>query len=70
MDTDTIRTRIIKLGWSLKELPVRKNHPDTSQRHIAHWKIIAFKGAKSIESTGATLDVAMENIGKALGVIG
>ena len=69
MDSSAIRARINGVGWSLKELPIVRNNPTTNQKQILQWKLIAFKGERSIEITGATLDDAMKSIGKALGVI-
>lgn len=69
MDTSAIRTRITTLGWKLREIPIKRNHPDASQRTILQWKLVAIKGDKSIEVGGKTIDEAMKTIGQALGVI-
>lgn len=64
VDTESIRVRVSKQGWSLKELLVRRRDPTKNQ-----WRIIAFKGMQSVEASGTTIDDAMQNIGKILGVI-
>ena len=69
MDSNSIRTRIQSLGWHLHELPVRRNHPDSAERTIVNWKIVAVKGEKSIEVGGQTIDEAMKTMGTSLGVI-
>lgn len=69
VDTPAIRARISTQGWKLREIPIKRNHPDAAQRTILQWKIIAVKGDKSIEVGGKTIDDAMKTIGKTLGVI-
>ena len=69
VDTSSIRIRILRLGWDLKEIPVKRLDQKTKLRLVNHWKITAFKGTKSIESVGTTIDDAMHNIGRSLGVI-
>lgn len=69
VDTATIRTRITSQGWKLREIPIKRNHPDPTQRKVIQWKMIAIKGDKSIELGGPTIDEAMKNIGITLGVI-
>lgn len=69
MDTNTIRTRITTQGWSLREIPITRADQGTKERRIIQYKIIAFRGEKSLEVAGPTLDEAMKNIGKTLGVI-
>jgi hypothetical protein len=69
VDTNSIRARLNGLGWKLMELPIRKSDPDANQRTVVQWKIIAVKGEQSIELRGPTLDEAMTNVGRTLGVI-
>lgn len=69
MDTSAIRTRITTQGWRLLEVPVKRSHPDPTQRVITRWKIVASRGNRSLEVGGATLDEAMRNVGQMLGVI-
>lgn len=69
VDTQSIRNRIAVQGWKLREIPIKKSNPDPDKRTILQWKIIAFKGERSIEVGGKTIDEAMSNIGKTLGVI-
>jgi hypothetical protein len=69
VDTNTIRTRLSTLGWKLREIPIRRNSPDSNQRVVLLWKVIAVKGEKSVEVGGPTIDEAMKTIGKTLGVI-
>jgi hypothetical protein len=64
VDTESVRTRMSKQGWSLKELLIRRKDASKNQ-----WKVIAFKGFQSVEATGATIDDAIQNVGKLLGVI-
>lgn len=69
MDTTAIRARIKTQGWTLKELPIRRTVPGSKEKQIAQWKIIAYKGEKSVETSGTTIDDAVKNIGITLGVI-
>lgn len=69
VDTNSIKARLNGLGWQIKELPVRKNSPDSRERTILHYKVIVFKGETSLEATGSSLDEAMSTIGMQLGVI-
>jgi hypothetical protein len=69
VDTQAIRTRIATQGWSLREIPIKKNHPDPNQRLILQWKITAVRNGRSIEVGGKTIDEAMNAIGQTLGVI-
>ena len=69
VDTQAIRARIAVQGWSLREIPIKKNHPDPAQRKILQWKVTAVRNGRSIEVGGETIDDAMKNIGKTLGVI-
>ncbi len=68
MDTASIRLRVQGIGWNLKEIPIIKTHPD-GERRVARWKLIAHKGAQSVEVGGENIDEAMRNIGQVLGVI-
>jgi hypothetical protein len=69
VDTNSIRARIKTQGWSLREIPIRRTVPDSKEKQITQWKIIAFRGEKSVEISGSTIDVAIKNIGITLGVI-
>lgn len=69
VDTETIRVRINKQGWILKEIPIKRNVPDSQVKQVALWKIVAYKGQRSIETSGKTIDDAIKNIGMTLGVI-
>ena len=69
MDTQAIRNRIKTQGWQLRELPIQRTCPETQVKKVAQWKIIAFKGQKSVETSGTTIDDAIKNIGRTLGVI-
>lgn len=69
MDTQAIRTRIATQGWALREIPIKKNHPDPAQRSILQWKITAVRNGRSIEVGGTTIDDAIKTIGQTLGVI-
>lgn len=67
VDNETIRARISTQGWKLLEIPIKKNN--NNQTIVARWKIIASKEGKSIEVGGQTIEEALINIGKSLGVI-
>jgi hypothetical protein len=69
VDTQSIRNRISVQGWLLREVPVKRNHPDPALREVLQWKVTAVKGSKSIEVSGKTIDEAMKSIGQTLGVI-
>jgi hypothetical protein len=69
VDTDTIRVRLQKLGWILRELPIQRYNKTTKKRTVSQWKIIAFKNSRSVEATGNTIDEAMSRVGQMLGVI-
>lgn len=69
METSSIRIRLTKLGWDLKELPIKRVNSITKERKVALWKVVAYRGTRSIEATGNDIDDAMHNIGKMLGVI-
>jgi hypothetical protein len=69
VDTNAIRARITTQGWKLREIPVKKNHPDPALRTILQWKLIAVRGEKSLEVGGKNIDEAMKNMGRTLGVI-
>lgn len=69
VDSQTIRTRIANQGWILREIPIKKNHPNPTERSILQWKITAIKNGKSIEVGGKTIDEALNTIGKTLGLV-
>lgn len=69
MDSNAIRARLKGLGWQLIELPIRRNHPDSNERRVTNWKVIASKGERSYEVGGKTIDEALIKIGSSLGVI-
>ena len=63
MDIDSIRARLKGLGWQVLELPIKK------QNTIARWKVVASKGERSLEAGGQSLEEALNNVGRNLGVI-
>lgn len=63
VNTESIRNRLKSLGWSLREIPIKK------QKVIGSWKIIAFNGKKSYEVVGKTSDDAIRQLGVLLGVV-
>ena len=69
MEPNIVRQRLNAQGWQIRELPIRKNDPDPDKQVIARWKLVAIKGEKSYEVSGKTIEEAMENLGKILGVI-
>ena len=69
MEPNIVRQRLTAQGWQIRELPIRKNDPDPQKQIIARWKLVAIKGEKSYEISGATLEEAFDNLGKTLGVI-
>jgi len=69
MEPNIVRQRLNAQGWQIRELPIRKNDPDPEKQVIARWKLVAIKGEKSYEVSGKTIEEAMENLGKILGVI-
>jgi hypothetical protein len=69
VDNEAIRARIKAQGWNLLEVPIKKTDPKTKQISVARWKIVATKGAKSLEVGGSNIDEALKNIGVTLGVI-
>ena len=70
MTTTKIRSRIHNCGWALKEIPIVRTNPETGQKEISRWKLIAHKGEQSVEVGGANIDEAMLNCGQVLGVVG
>lgn len=69
MNIDSIRARLKAQGWNLLEVPIKKRNQKTNQLFIASWKVVANKNDKSIEIRGNTIDQALNNIGKILGVV-
>ncbi len=69
VDTNAIRARIHAQGWVLKEMPIRRSVPDSKEKQITQWKIIAYRGEKSVENSGPNIDQAIKNMGITLGVI-
>ena len=69
VDSESIRNRLKALGWSLREVPVKHSHPDPAKRTVSQWKVTAFRGERSVEVGGATIDEALSAVGKSLGVI-
>ncbi len=61
-DVVTLRDKIKKAGWQVRELPMRNNDI------VKNWKIIAIKGEKSIHIGGITLDQALRNLTQTLGI--
>lgn len=62
-DVITLRQKLQGAGWQVRELPVRSNDI------VKSWKIIAAKGQKSITIGGTTLDEALHNLARAVGVV-
>ena len=69
MDNNAIRARLNAQGWKLLEIPIKKRDPKTKITKVLKWKIVATRVTKSIEVSGDTIDEALKNIGKILGVI-
>lgn len=69
VDANSIRTRLNGLGWTTKELPIRRTDRDTKEKTVIMYKIVAYRGEQSLEATGQSLDEAMSTIGVQLGVI-
>jgi len=69
VDANTIKNRLASLGFQVKEIPIRRNHPNEAERKILHWKVIAVRGEQSYEMVSPNLDEAIKNMGKSLGVI-
>lgn len=67
MTTDDLRLRLQRLGWTLRELPVRTGGLDSAE--ILSYKLIAVKGDKSITLGGKTLHEAMSNMCRTLGAL-
>ncbi len=65
--TDDLRERLKKLGWLMRELPIRTGGRDSAE--VASYKLIAVKGDKSIILGGKTLHEAMSNMCKTLGAL-
>lgn len=65
--TDDMRERLKRLGWSLRELPVRTGGRDSAE--IASYKLIAVKGDKSIILGGKNLHEAMTSMCRTLGAM-
>lgn len=64
---EELRNKIQGAGWTLKELPIRSGGPEGAK--IRAWKMIAIKANRSIDLTGLTLDEAMTNVARTLGLI-
>lgn len=62
-DVTTLREKLKSAGWSVREFPVRSNDI------VKSWKLVAAKGQKSITIGGETLDGALLNLAKAVGVV-
>lgn len=60
---EDIRIRLQKLGWQIREIPIK------SGSTIASWRIIASRGEKSISIDGPTLSESFNRIGLMLGAI-
>jgi hypothetical protein len=62
-DVVTLRTKLKSAGWNVRELPVRSNDI------VKSWKIIAAKGERTITIGGTTLDEALHNLARTVGVV-
>jgi len=69
VDTNTIRTRLNNLGWTVKELPIREKHAGAGPHQVVMWKLIAVKGERSLEVSGRNIDEAMSSLGQSMGVV-
>lgn len=65
---DQLRERANKSGWTIRELPIRTGGSGNAE--IRAWKMIAIKGDRSLTLEGKTLEQGLENVCKALGLIG
>ncbi len=59
---DIFREKVKALGWSTKELPIRK------QESIRAWKVYALKGDKSLQVEGKSIESAYQQIWSMLGI--
>lgn len=62
---DELRTKIHTAGWALRELPIRRG----GSADIRAWKMIAIKGERSLTLDGLTLNEAVFNMAKTLGLV-
>ena len=62
-DVVTLRTKLQSAGWKVRELPIRSNDV------VKSWKIVAAKGDRSITIGGTTLDEALHNLARTVGVV-
>lgn len=69
VDNNAIRARLNAQGWKLLEIPIKKRDPKTKITQVLKWKVIATRVTKSVEVSGDTIDDALKNIGRMLGVI-
>jgi hypothetical protein len=64
---EDIEARLACIGWKTRQLPVSGG--GLSDRKIIRWKVIGFKGDKTIQVEGKTLEEAMNNLGRILGLV-
>lgn len=69
MTNESIRFKIEAQGWKLLEIPIKKMIPNTNEKTVSSWKIVASKGDRSVEIYGKTIDEALINIATLLGII-
>lgn len=56
------RERVNTLGWTCKELPIKKGLT------IRAWKVIALRGDKSMQVEGKSIEAAYQQIWALLGI--
>lgn len=64
---DDLRTRLNKLGWTIRELPIRTGGAGSAE--ILSYKLIAVKGDKSVTCGGKTLEEGMKTLCRTLGAL-
>ena len=69
VNKETIRTRLKTQGWNILEIPIKKRDQKTNTMCVYRWKVVANKNQRSFEVSGATIDEALNKIGKTLGVV-
>ena len=63
---DQVRSKINQMGWSLRELPVKSG--GVNNVRISKWKLIAYRGDKSIQAENTDLHAAMMQMAKTLNI--
>lgn len=62
-DVVDLRNKLRGAGWAVRELPIRSND------EVKSWKIVAAKKDRTITMGGKTLDEALHNLARSLGVV-